>query len=108
MRKVNTYEFKEKMPDLEKAIVIIPKEKEKESNTYYDFYIGKVYDVIQELKDELTLTDDPEAIEDLKKTIKEREDAANRFKIEWLDEEGHDCSDTDVNDILDWEWAEIR
>jgi glycyl-tRNA synthetase (class II) len=108
MRKVNIYEFKEKTPDLGKAIVIIPKEKEKKSNIYYDFYIGKVYDVIQELKDELTLTDDPEAIEDLKKTIKEREDTANQFKIEWLDEEGCDYSDTDVNDILDWEWIEIR
>ena len=108
MRNINVYKFKEKMPDLEKAIVIIPKEKEKESNTYYDFYIGKAYDVIQELKDELALEDDPEEIKDLKKTIKEREDTTNQFKIEWLDEEGCDCSDTDINDILDWEWLEIR
>ena len=108
MRKINVYKFSEKMPDVGIPLIIIPKEREKDTDTFCDFYIGKMYDVIKELQEELELEDDPEEKETLKKVIEEKETNENRFKIEWLDSDGAIYADTDVNDILKWEWVEYE
>lgn len=101
MRQINACSFGEKMPELDKRLIIIPSHLEGSD----DFYKGMVEDCIKVLNDLINDTDDKAEKECYQKEIETRMAENELYDVHWDDDE---YSNTPVNDILDWEWLYLE